>query len=294
MATFNEEIVWDDDDITLSNDSPMTSISDYGVTVGSRFKGIDTDNIPEWLRRLTVESLILNINGTIHFYTGVESGWYPLRSTITMSMLCKELRLYTPVNFAMAVEPFVVQVESMPWPTVVVANTFTQGRLRYRYGIDTDSGVVNFVPNKVSEGPPTAKNTLCSIPVSNINPVLRFNLSYSSVRASRMGAMRCLYEVFGDNITTLLWAFGDMLYDSSNKCLFILYGPGGVGKSTVANILGGVIGGAVPTIASHNMTLNPKSFNRYNIGASQLITAASSRLINVPDVEAKVGDELHM
>jgi phage/plasmid-associated DNA primase len=50
-------------------------------------------------------------------------------------------------------------------------------------------------------------------------------------RASRLGAMGWLHGVFGDNITSLLWALGDMLYDSSNKRLFILYGPGGVGKS---------------------------------------------------------------
>jgi hypothetical protein len=55
---------------------------------------------------------------------------------------------------------------------------------------------------------------------------------------------------------TLLWALGDMLYDSSNKHLFILYGPGGVGKSTVANISGAVIGGTVPTISSQNIALS--------------------------------------
>ncbi len=136
--------------------------------------------------------------------------------------------------------------------------------------------------------------TLCTVPVSNVNPVLKFNLSYSSARASREGAMGWIYDVFGDNIITLLWALGDMLCDSCNKRLFILYGPGGVGKSTVANILGGVIGGTIPTIASHNIALNPKSFSRHNVNASQLITAASSRLINVPDVEARAGDELNM
>jgi hypothetical protein len=198
------------------------------------------------------------------------------------------------VNFAIAAEPYLTLIESLPWPTVIVVNTFTQGRLRYRYSIDTDSGVVIFVPNIIGDGAPNAKNTLCSTPVSNVNPVLRFNLSYSSAKASRKCAMGWLHDVFGDNVITLLWALGDMLYDSSNKRLFILYGPGGVGKSTVANILGAVIGGTVPTIASHNIALNPKSFSRYNVGTSQLITAASSRLINVPDVEARPGDELNM
>jgi hypothetical protein len=107
-----------------------------------------------------------------------------------MSMLCKKLKLYAPVNFAVAVEPFIALMETMPWLTVVAVNTFTQGRLKYRYRIDIKSGVVDFTPNNTGDGPPAAKNTLCSIPVSNVNPVLRFNMNYSSTRASRRGAMR--------------------------------------------------------------------------------------------------------
>ncbi len=293
MVDPNESILWSEG-IVVDDDLPLVSIPHYVVTVGSRFEGVEISATPEWLGAFARQNIILNINGTIHFYTGVEGGWYPLRSTVTLGVICQKLGLHAPVNFAKAVEPYVALVETMPWPTVVVANTFTQGRLRYGYTINMASGVVEFVPNRIDGNPPTAKNTLCTIPVSNVNPVLRLNLSYSSAKASRHNAMGWLYDVFGDNIITLLWALGDMLYDSSNKHLFILYGPGGVGKSTVANILGGVIGGTVPTIASHSIALNPRSFSRHNISASQLIAAASSRLVNVPDVEARAGDELNM
>jgi len=91
---------------------------------------------------------------------------------------------------------------------------------------------------------------------------------------------------------TLMWALGDMLYESLNKHLFILYSPGGVGKSTVVNILGGIVGGTIPSISAHCVTTNPKSYHRYSIDVSQLVAAASSRLVNVPDGEIGVGDEL--
>ena len=39
--------------------------------------------------------------------------------------------------------------------------------------------------------------------------------------------------------------------------MFILFGPGGVGKSTVANIMNAVIGGTVPSLSSELiLTLN--------------------------------------
>lgn len=116
-----------------------------------------------WLRDLGAPESILNIDGTHHFYTCTEGGWYPLRSMVTLSMLARNLNLYAPVNFATTVEPDVTIIESMPWPVVMLSNTFTQGRLRYRYTIDVTSGVVNFIPNVVFGLEASPKSTLCSI-----------------------------------------------------------------------------------------------------------------------------------
>jgi hypothetical protein len=286
-------IVWADD----GNDTMSLAEDGNGehlIVVGSRFDGMNISDMPMWLKTLAMNQSIVSINGTLHFYTGDEGGWYPLRSVVTMKCLGKELGLYAPVNFATAVEPYITLVEAMPWPTVIMTNTFTQGRLRYRYQIDVKTGIVVFSPNQIGDGEPNAKNTLCSIPVSNVNPILRFNIMYKTVRARRTGGVGWIYRVFGESMITVLWAIGDMLYDSTNKRLFILYGPGGVGKSTVVNIIGAIIGGTIPTLGSQFITVNPKSYSRCVLHKSQVTAAASSRLINIPDVDVRKGDELNM
>ena len=181
-----------------------------------------------------------------------------------------------------------------PWPLVNLANTFTQGRLRYRYAIDQDSGVVTFVPNNIFGGQPTARNMLCTVPVSNVNPVLQFNLSFGSGRARTGGAVGWIYREFGSNTITILWALGDMLYDSNNKRMFILYGPGGVGKSTVANIMNAVIGGSIPSLRSDLVSFNLNSFRRDVFQKADLMKAASSRLVALGDVEPRPNDVLHI
>lgn len=293
-----EDILWDDD---INNDDseilPGTEEvlrPEDTIVLGSRFDGVTPADLPSWLRILATTSNIININGSLYFYTGIEGGWFPLRSSVTLSLLCKALNLYAPVNYAIAAEPYVSTIESVPWPVVIVANTFTQGRLRYTYTVNLDTGVIKFVPNNVIGGDPTPKNTLCTIPVTNVNPILKFNLRYRSSMLRRNGAVGWLHRVFGNNLVTVLWALGDMLYDSPNKRLFMFYGPGGVGKSTVANILGAVVGGTIPSLASQFVAINPKSFSRSTLGKSQLMQAASSRLVNIPDVEARKDDELHI
>ena len=286
------EIIWEGDEDPMPIDALLSPVD--RVVMGSRFAGVTLDDVPTWLRTLMVADVILNIGGTIHFYTGSEGGWYPLRSTVTLSLLARKLDLYAPVNFAIAVEPYVTTIESVPWPVVILSNTFTQGRLRYAYTLDDETKVVNFTPNVVLGEEPNAKNTLCSIPVTNVNPILRFNLKFSSARAGKYGAVSWLYRVFGDNIITILWALGDMLYDSNNKRMFILYGPGGVGKSTVANIMNAVIGGTIPSLSSELVAVNPRSFRRDVLNKQHLMKAASTRLISLGDVEPRPGDILHM
>lgn len=286
------EIMWEDDEDPVPTDSLLSSVD--RVVTGSRFAGLTMDDIPMWLRALMVADVILNIGGTIHFYTGAEGGWYSLRSTVTLSLLARKLDLYAPVNFAIAAEPFVNIIESVSWPAVVLSSTFTQGRLRYAYTLDDETQVVNFAPNVVFGREPNAKNTLCSIPVTNVNPILQFNLKFSIVRARKSGAVSWLHRVFGDNINTILWALGDMLYDSNNKRMFILYGPGGVGKSTVATIMNAVIGGTIPTLNSELAAINPRSFRRDVLSKKHLDKTASTRLISLGDVEPRHGDILHM
>ena len=287
-----EDIVWEDDEEVTSSRAIIDPNND--VVIGSRFDGMSMDDIPLWLSDMVTEDLILNINGVIYVYTSIETGWCPLRSAVTLSMLCRRLKVYAPVSYAQAAEPYVASIESVPWPMILMANTFTQGRLRYVYTVDLDTGRVEFMPNVIVGREVNSKNTLCAIPVSNVNPILKFNLRFKSVKARRNGALAWLYRVFGSNTIIVLWAIGDMLYDSSNKRMFILYGPGGVGKSTVANIINAIIGGTIPTLSPDLVCYNTKSFRKPLLSTDQFMKAASSRVVSLGDIEPKEGDVLHM
>ena len=97
MASPNEDILWDDNTV-LDDDSPVAPLPNHSVIVGSRFDGVDINDIPTWLQYLSRGDTILNINGTIHFYTVAEGGWYRLRSTVTLSTLCQNLDLHAPAE----------------------------------------------------------------------------------------------------------------------------------------------------------------------------------------------------
>ena len=211
-----EDIAWDGES-NSDNDDASTEINEKLlapeelIVLGSRFEGITLSDIPMWLRELVSRDSVININGILHLYTGVEGAWYPLRSIVSLKVLSSGLNLYAPVNFACAVEPYVVMIEAVPWPIVILNSTFTQGRLRYGFSLDEGSMVVKFHPSVYIGIEATPKSTLCSMPVSNISPVLQMKLRFSSARAHRDNAIGWLHRVFGSNVNTILWAIGDML-----------------------------------------------------------------------------------
>ena len=50
-------------------------------------------------------------------------------------------------------------------------------------------------------------------------------------------ALRWMCDLFQGNIMTMLWAVGDALADFGNKRMFVIYGPGGLGKSAIVKII---------------------------------------------------------
>jgi hypothetical protein len=49
MAGATEDIMWDDDDGVTSDSSILAiPVSSYDIIVGSRFEGVNVDDIPEW------------------------------------------------------------------------------------------------------------------------------------------------------------------------------------------------------------------------------------------------------
>ena len=291
--TVNDDIVWEDD-ICHDTDTNINTVSN--TVLGVKGTGTSHNSLPPWAKEFIRAGSILNINGSLYCHLSESGGWYPLRSNVTMKAMSTCLKQYAPVNFATAIDPYCVIIESVSWPMVVVCETFTQSNLRYKYTIDEDTNIVTFEPNIVLENDkgPTPKNTLCTIPVSNMTPILQFDLRYSTTIVKTGTALVWLRQVFGNNIKTILWAIGDMLYDGSNKRMFILYGPGGVGKSSVVNIIAAAIGGTIPVISPDYIVYKPNNYYNKVVNANILMEASSSRLVNVPDVENNNYEEINM
>ena len=80
------------------------------------------------------------------------------------------------------------------------------------------------------------------------------------------GAVRWMNDVFDrKDIYAILWMLGDMYADFGNKRMFILYGPGGIGKSSVVNIIGTAIGGSITKLQADTILINPSSFSTRNL-----------------------------
>jgi len=67
--------------------------------------------------------------------------------------------------------------------------------------------------------------------------------------------------------------------------MFILYGPGGVGKSSVVNILTSAVGGSITKLSSHVILVNPSSFSQSMVSSAVLFDSATSRMVTTADIE---------
>jgi hypothetical protein len=70
----NEDILWDDD-YMFGGGMPLAPVDK--IMLGSRFEGVNINDIPYWLKTLVKHSSVLNITGTLLYYTGVEGDGTP-------------------------------------------------------------------------------------------------------------------------------------------------------------------------------------------------------------------------
>jgi hypothetical protein len=99
--------------------------------------------------------------------------------------------------------------------------------------------------------------------------------------------------MFEEDTETHLWLIGYMMVDFGMKRLFILYGPGNVGKTTVANIISSLSSNVVFTIPGGFITKKrnaPKHFG-HSLPQQTKAELASSRLILIGDMEIEGDDE---
>ena len=97
-----------------------------------------------------------------------------------------------------------------------------------------------------------------------INVIVKGQIFVASVKPlKRYGAISCglCREVFmRDKVKILLWILGDIYADFGSKCMVIMYGPSGVGKTSVLNIFSSTIGGISIAIPANSIITNPASY----------------------------------
>ena len=71
-------------------------------------------------------------------------------------------------------------------------------------------------------------------------------------------------------------------------------GPGGIGKTTVANIMNIVVRGSIPSLKSSLVCIDPRSFKSDLLTKDDLVKVASSRIISLGDIEPMLGTVLYM
>lgn len=295
MATRRTEVFRDvlDWGKVSSGDVPLGPEKGPGVSDPIYYSAptVDDRDLPDWIQDLVRQRSIVNMNGTIYIYIKDSSGWVPLQSSRCMSYIVDCSAGYAPVNYAIAAQPYVEIISRRIWPTVVLGNTITQGSVRYEfmYGPSKD---VEFIPYGLGR---TAKENYCTVPTNVPRaPIHTMSLLYDE-RVLSYGAISWIRGVFDDHdMRTVLWLLGDLFADFGNKRMFILYGPGGVGKSSVVNIIATAIGGMLTRIGPQYITSIPNSYSTYSLPNSVLLNAACSRLATTADVEVRDGSIINM
>mmetsp|Transcript_2713 Transcript_2713/g.7231 ORF Transcript_2713/g.7231 Transcript_2713/m.7231 type:complete len:510 (-) Transcript_2713:16017-17546(-) len=248
------------------------------------------DTIPGWLMDLSREDSICVINGAVHIYLMESNGWVPLLSSAAMTYLVDVTGGYAPVNYEIAAKPYIEIINRRRWPTVILGNTFTQGYRRFNFRYREESKA-EFIP-VTSSG--NIKENYCTIPTQNMEPIHMLDLSYSD-EISPYGAIAWIRDVFREeDVMSILWLIGDIHADFGNKRMFILYGPGGVGKSSVVNIIATAVGGNLTKLSANTIVLNPRSTYMSNAAQKTLLSAASSRLATTADIEITDDQRLNM
>jgi hypothetical protein len=130
-----------------------------------------------------------------------------------------------------------------------------------------------------------------------MRPVKTMNMAYSSQKISRKGALKWIHDCFEpEDVIMALCAIGDCLADFGNKRLFILYGPGGIGKSAAANLIFQAVNPQASALPADLLKSYHGKYVNKRVEEEAIYNAASSRIMNAGDVniESSKGQELEM
>jgi len=249
----------------------------------------------DWIVGMMESKSIVRIDASLCIYIESARGWMPLRSSVSMEWIATEAKKYAPVNYAVAAEPILQKIERCTWPLVSIPSTFTLGFCRYTFTVyEDDSGYwAKFYSVRIADGD-MSKSSYCCVPTPDTQPISQLSMRTIDHKFSVGDALHWIMSVFDKNMWSILWLIGDILTDFGNKRMFILQGPGGVGKSTVIKIITTAIGGNVPNISPAYLKKRKRTDVAYNIPTNQLLQAAASRMVEVSDLEFDTNNEINM
>ena len=228
------------------------------------------------------------IRGIAHMCISASMGWVPVESECGLKSITDALNLHAPVNYATAARPIAANIRRQRWASRTHVDTVTMGKIRYKWTTSRSSnGMVWATFDEACESgeQPSAITTRCVSPVPIPFALTRVLLPYRMESCRQLGPVRWIRDVFGVNYTTILWLIGDIMSDQGQLRLWILHGPGGVGKSTVVSLIVRLLGDGVYTIAPQKLLLDGHGTSRaQQLQQADMLGMASCRVVVANDV----------
>jgi hypothetical protein len=296
------------DDDSLGRQSLFSLEQDSVIERCEELMSTDQTKAGDMMKKtLLNKGYLASIMSTKYVYISEEMGWVLVTSDASAKMICETLGLYAPVNYMIAAKTIMEFLENTYVPYIVVGPSFSQGRVRCHFykvnGQNPEATSIKLeacIPlnhdrqdvNK--ELMYSARFSYCTCP-TKIHSLLKSVTIPNSLKFNTRGYLcKWIYDVFGEDSETVLWIIGDMIADFGNKRLFMLYGPGGVGKTSVVNIISSISSNKVVQVAGKYMAKSNSTSRNYANSLPDSIKALlpNTRLVVVGDVEVTNQDEV--
>ena len=254
-------------------------------------------------KKLLKDNEIVSIQSTKYIYIGKDMGWNILSSSVASKKVCDIGNLYAPVNFATAAEPIIEGLKYASTPTVALPLTITQGdtrcsfvtSLQYNGRTVVTFNLVKSLNHRYAGDTKgyRSKITYCVCPLKYSARVSRIVIPERIELTNGGYLVDWIYRTFKESTETILWILGDIMADFGNKRLFILYGPGNVGKTTVVNIISMLASYNKVAIESRYIAKKRGNSRSYGNSLPDSIKAklACTRLALIGDLEINDADE---
>lgn len=276
----------------------MAQSSDPNPPTGTEYREFEyEEEVDRQVRMVTRQYPVENIRDIAHMYISRSMGWVPVQSECGMKSIVDALNLHAPVHYATAARPIATNILRQFWPSRAHVDTVTMGKIRYKWKTyRSETGVMwaAFEPACEPGDDVSAKTTRCVSPVPLPFALSRVLLPYRIESSRHLGPVRWIRDVFGANYTTVLWLIGDIMSDQGQRRLWILYGPGGVGKSTVVSLIVRLLGSGVYTIAPQKLILTGRGTSwTEHLQQTDMLGMASCRVVvaNNVDVDDNINSQ---